>query len=213
MVRRILVALSAIASLACQPLAHGMASAQVDITSSSFGPLEINLSTPGDQFAFQGPFPIQLAPGEVIDTVFNYTVAITEDGLPVPPPTGGSVCVPLFVGPCTPTYTGFEQVLVEFVVGYRDGRGANPFISIAGHHFVHQTPSDGTPESFTESGSFHLQIVNTTALSQEDLLGFLNYAAAFVQAVPEPETYGLMLLGLGMIGIASRRTRIARSNS
>jgi hypothetical protein len=38
-----------------------------------------------------------------------------------------------------------------------------------------------------------------------------NYAVAFVEAnpIPEPEIYGLMLMGLGACGAAARRSKIS----
>ena len=204
--RRTVLALVTTAVAAFPPLVHGMASAVVNISPSSS--LDINLNSSGHEFEFNGLFPVTLAPGESVDTLFHYTVTVSEDGLPVPP-SSDHFCTPLFPSACTPPDTGFEQVTVHFVVGFRDGRAANPFISITGKDFSHQTPTDGTPESFTESGTFDLRIVNAdTTNSHSD--NFLNYAVAFVDAnplspIPEPETWGLMLMGLGLYGVSVRR--------
>jgi hypothetical protein len=206
--RRILLVVAAIAAAAFQPLAHGMASAQVDFSPNSG--LDLSLSTTGHEFLFEGPNSMTLAPGQVIDFSLDYTVTISEDGLPVPP-SSDSFCVPLHDGACTPPHTGFEQVFVEFQVWYVDPRAANPFISISGGGpFLHQTPANGTPESFTESGSFHVHVVNMDTVNpQTDTVS--NYAVAFVEAnpIPEPEIYGLMLMGLGVCGAAARRSKVS----
>jgi len=188
--------------------AAAMATAHIQVTGGLPGDLSIDLNASGHQFAFDGPVPITLAPGQVIDTVFSYTVTVSETGSPVGPSTD-HFCTPLHDAICDPTDTGFEQVLASFSVGYRDPRAANTFISVNEDDFAHRTPADGTPESFTQSGTFHLHIVNTdTASSHSDTIS--NWAVAFVDSsplspIPEPTIFSLMLAGLGAAGIALRR--------
>ncbi|MYM66331.1 choice-of-anchor E domain-containing protein [Pseudoduganella sp. FT55W] len=52
--------------------------------------------------------------------------------------------------------------------------------------------------------------VDTTFLTQAGGRGYVTYS--YIAAVPEPETYGMLLLGLGMMGvIAKRKQRSAKA--
>ncbi len=53
----------------------------------------------------------------------------------------------------------------------------------------------------TLAGAYH--IIVTGSVAGTDTQGA--YALALVSAVPEPQTYAMMLLGIGMIGYAARR--------
>ncbi|SDK39475.1 PEP-CTERM protein-sorting domain-containing protein [Methylophilus rhizosphaerae] len=54
----------------------------------------------------------------------------------------------------------------------------------------------------TQYGNFYLHVVGT---SQGGTAGYNGTITNFVAAVPEPETYALMLSGLGIIGLIARR--------
>jgi len=54
----------------------------------------------------------------------------------------------------------------------------------------------------TQYGNFYLHVVGT---SEGGTAGYNGTITNFVAAVPEPETYALMLSGLGLIGLITRR--------
>ena len=55
------------------------------------------------------------------------------------------------------------------------------------------------------TGSYYLQVSGTLASTGTGAFG----GAAALNPVPEPETYGMMLAGLGVVGLLARRRRAA----
>lgn len=65
-----------------------------------------------------------------------------------------------------------------------------------------------TTQTLTVTGSmFGADLLTFRATGNSDALGTLLDKVSLVSAVPEPETYGMLLAGLGMIGFMARRRK------
>jgi len=64
-------------------------------------------------------------------------------------------------------------------------------------------------ESMTVTGTASSSSLSFQAVGASDSLGVSLDAVSLTAAVPEPETYALMLAGLGAIGFVARRRRTA----
>ena len=60
---------------------------------------------------------------------------------------------------------------------------------------------DYTGPALLAGGTYYLRIVGTAVSSEGNLA---TYAGTITTAVPEPSTYGMLALGLGLIGFATR---------
>lgn len=60
---------------------------------------------------------------------------------------------------------------------------------------------DYTGPALLAGGTYYLRIVGTAVSSENNLA---TYAGTITTAVPEPSTYGMLALGLGLIGFATR---------
>jgi hypothetical protein len=64
------------------------------------------------------------------------------------------------------------------------------------------------PQSATVGGAFSLSYANASAVAAEAFVNAYAYTEAYSNvAVPEPETYTLMLAGLGLVGFMSKQRR------
>jgi hypothetical protein len=82
--------------------------------------------------------------------------------------------------------------------------GNDLFIANSGSAFNSSTSGTASVSQYTTSGT----LVNATLIA-----GLSGPEGIAVTAVPEPESYSLLLAGLGLIGFAARRkSRAARSN-
>jgi hypothetical protein len=150
-------------------------------------------------------YNVQLGVGQSADFTFDYILHLRDDGLPVEMPQGSLAasvfsCVPLIITTCGPRYTGFEVAKLDFDVAYRDGRALNRWIEArtdGPSHVTRQTGGDSFADMLTESGTVHVHVTNTSITPESD--SFLVYSAVWVLAVPEPQTWALMLIGLATV--------------
>lgn len=63
--------------------------------------------------------------------------------------------------------------------------------------------ADGAPQTFSFSG-----FTNLAAVSWTNAANYHQFDNINVAAVPEPETYAMLLAGLGLLGAAARRRRV-----
>jgi len=71
--------------------------------------------------------------------------------------------------------------------------------------------STWTTQTLTVTGSmFGADLLTFKAVGRSDALGTLLDNVSLTSAVPEPETYGMLLVGLGMIGFIARRRKASK---
>jgi hypothetical protein len=89
--------------------------------------------------------------------------------------------------------------------------GGTIFIRLAGVDHVVLSAGQDHPGSFARQASLTLEVVNNTAEVLENELQFyvVNGARGALVPIPEPETYALMLVALGVVGYRARNARRA----
>jgi PEP-CTERM motif len=130
------------------------------------------------------------------------------------------------------TVSDFDSFLVDAFVNGADTDGSGPFLGVNNPALANGTPSGSTttfgrsPDgnvittefglnglSGTENSTTYIFRTNATAFNNSGSFGIIDgstiQGAAFVptSAVPEPATWGMMLLGFGGVGVAMRRRR------
>ena len=78
----------------------------------------------------------------------------------------------------------------------------------ATHTLIESTTLTFSTNGSQNQGEFHGFLENSPSISYFTMTGAYIGAANFtVQAVPEPETYAMLLAGLGLLGVAARRRK------
>jgi len=140
----------------------------------------------------------------------SYTYTVSDDGLPG-----------RFMDPCTPLHLaicffsqGPELAGVALYMGYIDERIPQPPSFDSTYDVLQfRTNADSTADHITQSGVAHSTLFNSQPSSGEPFLplygaqAFLYANTVTAAAVPEPETYALLLAGLAGIGAFARRRR------
>jgi hypothetical protein len=181
------------------------ARADAGATVTLFGGPNLTLNHSG--FVFDGgPRTVVLNPGQSLDFSIDYTLSVHDSGLPAPFDPAFAGCLPLHDTVCNPAYAGFEVAKAMFDVAYRDGRVANPFITLTsdtGTRVSLETHADSFAEVLSRSGTIHYTLTNGTSFVQTDNF-FVTFAAGWVLAVPEPATWAQLAAGLALLAAALR---------
>jgi hypothetical protein len=92
----------------------------------------------------------------------------------------------------TNTFSGFDQAITSFSLISNNGFSAD---FLTGYSFTSNTITLNMNNGFVPGGN------GSTAV----------FAINEVAPIPEPETYAMMLAGLGMVGLAARRRKLRAS--
>ncbi len=90
--------------------------------------------------------------------------------------------------------------------------GSTPTIAVfnSGNQLLESSTLSFSTSGLTNTGEVHGFLENTADISSMTLSGsFIGAAALQVVAVPEPETYAMMIAGLGLMGFMVRRKKTA----
>ena len=178
----------------CSP-AMATTNASVAVTGNNVS-FSVAVDTSTADIAF-GSFDVALAPGASVEEQFQYTVAVTDDGLPAT--RQWSFCTPLVESDCGPAPTGFEQAYASIWMG-RDpnsGSDSDEWISDT-TAFVSFQSVTGEPGVF--QGTLDYFATNTSDfMPQFTTVTILGAVFADVSAVPEPGKLGTMFAGLAFL--------------
>jgi PEP-CTERM motif len=219
--------LAAAAALAACGSAQATASATVVFSGPGAVP-DITLGTTADYLSFEVPggvgftldfsgavfgltnVGLSLRQGQSVDYYYDYTITLRDDGLLAD--RSWSFCAPLSPGNnCGPEATGNEIASVQLLVGFVDGRTANPFLTLSGDGVSLSTDGGSFADGVTQSGRLHVHAEAAPApFDAVYSSAFTVYAFAAVDSsplspVPEPATYALLLAGLGVLGLKAHR--------
>jgi hypothetical protein len=101
---------------------------------------------------------------------------------------------------------------MNYYAPYASINGSTPTIAVynSGNHLLESSTLSFSTSGQTNTGEVHGFLENTADISSMTLTGsYIGAAALQVVAVPEPETYAMMLAGLGLMGFMVRRKKTA----
>jgi hypothetical protein len=207
--RRVLTVLAALSLAGLSTCAHAGASAVITLNGKPF----LNLSSTGADSNGSGTIAsASLQPGESRTFSYDYSITVQEDGLVSD--RQDTLCAEFdaggagFGGVRCSAPTGFELASAGLTLGNVNARGSNPFIGVSGF-FIGELHAFGpTPTFQSQSGTVEITVTNVdTLFPHVGTFGFSDYV--IVDAVPEPETYALLVGGLGLL-IWRRRREFAQ---
>ncbi|GJI99863.1 hypothetical protein RugamoR64_04020 [Duganella rhizosphaerae] len=106
------------------------------------------------------------------------------------------------------TFTQAVSGVGAFFNYARDYGPATIAVYDANSNLIESTTLTFATNGGTNQGEFHGFLENTPSISYLTMTGAYLGATNFtVVAVPEPETYGMLLAGLGLLGVAARRRK------
>jgi len=158
------------------------------------------LRTHGDaEMARVASFEVAVNAGETMTMVFDYTITLSNLGLPYPGPRT-EYCTPIsFVSQCMEP-NGAEGTFAQVLVGFRDPRNVNPFIDMTIDEVTLTEAGSGGGHLF-QSGRL-TSVVTTNAESGVDFLSAIVFVNAFAAPVPEASTWISMLAGMFLLPVA-----------
>lgn len=167
---------------------------------------------PNNQISFDIPglqtYSLIVGQTQFID--YSYSITVSDQGQLATAPIS-SYCAPLGIG-CfgASSVAGREVAWAELFVGYQDPRSAHPpGVTVTGAMIPLVTSSDAFPDFLTASGIARASFLTSNPDFTSVTAGFFEFAFADggPAPIPEPATYGLLLMGL--VGVAARRQRDA----
>jgi hypothetical protein len=186
----------------CSP-AMAATGASVAVTGNNVS-FSVAVDTSTADIAF-GSFDVALAPGASMEEQFQYTVIVTDDGLPAS--RQWTFCTPLAESDCGPAPTGFEQAYASIWMGRDPNSGSD------NDEWITDTSAFVSFQSVTgQPGVFH-GTLDYTATNTSDFMPqfttvtILGAVFADVSAVPEPGSLAAMLAGLALLAAAGWSTR------
>ena len=197
------------AAIAAAFLASGTAAGAHAYADVQFADLGLSVQGSGakfEDFFFGKP----IAAGTSFTVSFPYTITLHADGEPAT--RSWDVCVPLPGSDCGPAPTGFEQV--EFEFGFMRTKEASPYTNFQFTGLPVQNPLIVDSGTASYSGTFSI----TETISEFGFFADLDYlvvwGATWIDSndtrppVPEPSATLLILLGLGVLGGAWRKSGV-----
>lgn len=142
-------------------------------------------------------------PGQTVFTVFDYTITLSNRGLPYPGPRT-IYCTPIaFESQCVEPF-GAEGTFAEILVGFRDPRGANPFIDMS-RDDVTLTVAGSAGGQLVQSGQLTSVVTTSSESGAEATVSALVFVNVFAAAIPEASTWASMLAGISLLAVALAR--------
>ena len=166
-----------------------------------------NLGPPDGGQAYGGQFAPSLAPGQVLDLYWSYSVSLHADGLAADR-AGPPACIAWFPQVnCAPAATGHELAFASFNVfgeSRVQSQANTSFISDFDSFALRTSGAAGNAETLDQSGIVHLQLTGLQSPVTVPNSYFFYYwvwtDSNPIAPVPEPSTYALMLAGLLFLG-------------
>lgn len=138
-------------------------------------------------------------------------VIATQNWIVVEPPAGNGPYVGWSINP-TITFHWDEQVTLDAATFWFDDSNGNGSVRppssvvVNGSTFLVPDPAGSAPFAFTASGLSFTGNDLVVTINRRDVWMFLSEVQFdAVAAIPEPQTYALLLAGLGLLGFAARR--------
>ena len=182
-----------------------LAAAHASISVVGDGGIDVSESVSSDTAGWNyGFLTVDVDPGQTVTRTFDYTVSLSDDGLPATRVEDG-VCTPDFLSDCGPAATGFEQAYALIEIG-RDHREVDQNTAFLVDANLIENFRSVTGEPHTFAGTLTYTATNTSpVIPQEAQLQVMLFALADVAAVPEPANWAMTLLAL--VPLLARRRR------
>jgi len=143
--------------------------------------------------------------GNSVDVINNSYNAIAGNSIDMLGTPGPGVLSQSFTAVAGATYTlSFDLTHNP----YSHGAGLDVFVGGNHYSFEGSTPVTNYTFNFTTTGG--LQALVFSSVGGDGYSGAVLDNVSVTAAVPEPETYAMMLAGLGLVGVIARRRKMAK---